>query len=45
VLFTAFLCARLLEVSREERAAMVVQRQWRRRRDDRPGGPERGALH
>ena len=37
VLFTAFLCARLVEVSREERAAMVVQRLWRRRQLERPG--------
>ena len=30
-LFLAFLCQRLLEVSKEERAAMVMQRLWRRR--------------
>ena len=37
VLFTAFLCQRLMEVSREERAAMVMQRLWRRRQAHRPG--------
>lgn len=40
VLFAAFLCQRLMEVSREERAAMVMQRLWRRRELHKPGAPE-----
>ncbi|GAB4814747.1 hypothetical protein N2152v2_001793 [Parachlorella kessleri] len=44
VLFTAFLCRRLLEMSREERAAMVVQRLWRRRQLHKPG-TARAHLH
>eukprot|EP00887_Chlorella_sp_A99_P006848 scaffold2.g6848.t1 len=35
-LFLAFLCQRLLEMSKEERAAMVIQRLWRRRAGSRP---------
>ncbi|CAD7701025.1 unnamed protein product, partial [Ostreobium quekettii] len=31
VLFVAFLCARLLETSKEDRAALVIQRAWRGR--------------
>lgn len=38
VLFTAFLCQRLMEMSKEERAAMVMQRLWRRRGQHKPGG-------
>ena len=38
VAYTAFLCARLLEVSREERAAHTVQRAWRLWRATKPGG-------
>jgi hypothetical protein len=37
LLFLAFLCRRLLEAFAEERAAMVVQRIWRRRALQRPG--------
>lgn len=33
----AFLCSRLLEVSAEERAAHVLQTQWRRRHRRLPG--------
>lgn len=31
VLYSAFLCRRLMEVSQEERAALTIQRLWRRR--------------
>ena len=37
VLFTAYLCARLLEVSEEERAAHAIQRAWRARETRKPG--------
>ncbi|KAL4423889.1 hypothetical protein ABPG75_001190 [Micractinium tetrahymenae] len=37
ILFTAFLCHRLLEISKEERAAMVIQRHWRNRHQNKPG--------
>jgi len=36
-LFTATLCHRLIESNREHRAAMVIQRRWRRRGAYRPG--------
>lgn len=45
ILFTAFLCQRLLEISKEERAAMVVQRHWRNRQQDKPGTPFAAAWH
>lgn len=35
--FVAFLCARLLEVSLEERAAHTIQRLWRLSAGRRPG--------
>lgn len=35
--FVAFLCARLLEVSAEERAAHAIQRLWRTRASRAPG--------
>ena len=35
--FTAFLCARLLDVSAEERAAHAIQRLWRTRASRAPG--------
>ncbi|KAK9905711.1 hypothetical protein WJX75_004975 [Coccomyxa subellipsoidea] len=42
--YVAFLCARLLEVSCEERAAHTVQRHWRLSRTRRAGGA-RAHLH
>lgn len=35
--YLAFLCARLLEVSKEERAAFRLQQIWKRRRTILPG--------
>lgn len=37
ILFLALLCRRLLDVSKEQRAATVIQRAWRRRQGQRPG--------
>lgn len=37
IAYLAFLCARLLEVSKEERAAYTVQRIWKQRQAWRPG--------
>lgn len=40
VSYLAFLCARLLEVSKEERAAYTIQQIWKRRKAWTPGRPE-----
>ena len=37
--YLAYLCARLLDVSREERAAYTLQRIWKQRRTCLPGKP------
>lgn len=37
ILFLAYLCPRLLEVSKEERAAHTIQILWRRRQARKPG--------
>jgi hypothetical protein len=43
LLYVAFLCARLLETSREDRAAHVLQSAWREARARRAGEAARGA--
>lgn len=37
LLYTSFLCARLLDISREERAAHMIQGAWRKHRSHQPG--------
>ena len=37
IIFVSFLCARVLEVSKEDRAAQVIQQWYRQRRAWRPG--------
>ena len=37
IIFVSFLCARVLEVSKEDRAAHVIQHWYRQRRAQRPG--------
>jgi len=44
VLFTGFLCRRLIETNKEHRAAMIIQRRWRERAVYRPGAA-REHLH
>jgi len=39
VAYLAYLCARLLEVSQEERAAYTIQRLWKRWQARQPGPP------
>ncbi len=39
VAYLAYLCARLLEVSQEERAAYTIQRLWKRWQARQPGCP------
>ena len=38
IIFVAFLCARVLEVSKEDRAAQVIQHFFRCKRSWQPGG-------
>jgi len=42
LLYTAFLCSRLMEVSTEDRAAGILQAAWRTHRLRVPGG---GTIH
>ena len=37
IIFVSFLCARVLEVSKEDRAAHVIQHWYRQRKAQRPG--------
>ena len=39
IIVVAFLCARVLEVSKEERAAQVIQQCYRERKAQQPGLP------
>lgn len=43
--YLAFLCARLLDVSKEERAAFRLQQIWKRRRTLLPGRPPQRQEH